>query len=76
MDNFDSKFEQSLKKFEHDFEIEAYRNQNSDWAGHRLSTTPDLVDKLNARLAYEHEYQKHRTNALVKFMIKEMINKE
>lgn len=73
MDNFDSKFDQNLRNFDQLFEPQALRSK-ANWSTHRLPTTMNLVDQLNAQLAYEHEYQKQRTNALVKYMIKTMID--
>lgn len=72
MDNFDNKFEANLQNFDHKFEVEAQRNK-AKWSMHRLPTDMKLVDRLNEQLAYEHEYQKQRTNALVKYMIKNML---
>lgn len=75
MNDFDKRYDQFLKSFDHQFETHAFQSKPS-WERNKLPTDMNLVDNLNRQLAYEHEYQKQRTDALVKYMIKNMIEKK
>lgn len=72
MNDFDKDFQQNLNVFNASFERKAAMHK-SDWSLNALPTTNDLVTQLNKQLAYEHEYQKNRTDELVKYMIKNMV---
>lgn len=73
MNNFDKRYDQFLKAFDQSFEATAFHNKPSWEQHHQLPQDAALVDNLNKRLSYEHEYQKRRTDALVKYMIKNMV---